>query len=457
MAQKVTEKKKLSLVMPSRKYRRKPDAKLVTPELPKQYRRKNPNKWCVDYLTKTDTYKFGMAQLVFHKRRNERSYWEFKLRSTGVDLTPFYDEINRELDHLCTLRFTEWELEGIRRVMPWLSDDFIEMLADFRLKREYIHVKKDPKYNGGLHIWAGTADGGCIPAIQATWFEIYVLKIVQNLYFDDLDIDWDASKTALREAVAKWNAALRSGVKFTISDFGVRRSIDDDWNEYMVKYMIDCCPAFVGTSNVYLAIKCGCKAIGTFAHELYALYQGIDSIPLHLSQAAVLNDWADEFRGNLGIALSDNFGFNAFLRDFDRYLAKLYDGCRHDSGDPFVWGHMLIDHYRKNNIPSNTKCGCWSDSLDVDHSIAIATEFHKDINVAFGIGGFLACKLVRFKGDKKRDALRMIMKLIMSNGKYAVKLSDSPGKVNCPDPKVIERAIEAFNYEPIPENKDALD
>ena len=424
----------------------------------KQYRRKNPNKWFVEDLTMTDCYKFGMAQLVWHKRRNEKSYWEFKLRSTGVDLSPFCDEINRELDHLCTLRFTEQNIEGCHRVMPWLADDFLTHLQDeFTLKRKYIHCVKDSSVNGGLRIWAGTEDHKCVPAEQVTWFEIYVLKIIQNLYFDDLEIDWDESKKALREAVAKWNAALRSGVKFTISDFGVRRSVSDEWNEYMVKYMIDCCPAFVGTSNVYLAIKLGCKAIGTFAHELYALYQGIDDLKLEKVQEAVLRDWSDEYKGKLGIALSDNFGFKAFLRDFTTDLKKLYDGCRHDSGDAFVWGRMLIDAYRADAIDPRTKCGCWSDSLDVDHSIAIATEFHKDINVAFGIGGFLACKLLRFKGGITRDALRMIMKLIMSNGKSAVKLSDSPGKVNCPDPRVIERAKEAFQYEPIAPNLEALD
>lgn len=423
----------------------------VKSKLPKQYTRRNPDRWFINYLTMTDTYKFGMAQMVYHKHPNERAYWEFKLRSDNVDLTPYYNEIVREIDHLCTLKFTDWELEGIPKVMPWLSEDFIETLADFQLKRKYIHVDYDSTRNGGLHIWA---EG---PQLQVTWFEIYVLKIVQNIYFDDLEIDWDASKAELRRAIAKWNAALRNGVKFTISDFGIRRSVSDEWNEYMVTTMIECCPAFVGTSNVYLAIKLGCKAIGTFAHELYALYQGIDDIPLHLCQRRVLEDWSDEFRGNLGIALSDNFGFNAFLRDFDKYFAKLFDGCRHDSGDPFVWGELLINHYRQHGILSTTKTGCWSDSLDVDQSISIATRFHKDIMVAFGIGGFLACKVLRFKNNKHRDPLRMIMKLLKSNGKYAVKLSDSPGKVNCPDPKVIERVKEAFQYQPIAENKDALD
>ena len=120
-----------------------------------------------------------MGQCVFHKHPNEQAYWEFKLRSNDVDLTPYYTELNKELDHLCTLKYTEWELEGIRRVMPWLSDDFIEWLTDFQLKRKYIHVDYDTSRNGGLHIWA---EG---PAIQVTWFEIYVLKIIQNLFFDD--------------------------------------------------------------------------------------------------------------------------------------------------------------------------------------------------------------------------------------------------------------------------------
>ena len=449
MAVKVTERTIARAKQPCRTVVRKRRAVGVT--VNKQYQRKNAEKWFVNNLTQTDTYKFGMCQCVFHKHPNERAYWEFKLRSEGVDLTPFYDEINKELDHLCTLKFTEWELEGIRRVMPWLSDDFIEWLADFQLKRKYIHVDYDATRNGGLHIWA---DG---PAIQVTWFEIYVLKIIQNLFFDDLEIDWEESKKTLNESIAKWNAALRRGVKFTISDFGVRRSVSDEWNEYMVKTMLDFCPAFVGTSNVYLAIKLGCKAIGTFAHEMYALYQGIKDIPLELVQKRVLEDWSDEFRGDLGIALSDNFGFNAFLRDFDKYYAKLFDGCRHDSGDPYVWGEMLIAHYLKNAINSKSKVGCWSDSLNCDQSLDIAERFYTRINVAFGIGGFLACKVLRFKGGIKRDALRMIMKLVMSNGKYAVKLSDSPGKVNCPDPKVIERAKDAYQYEPIAENKDALD
>lgn len=409
-----------------------------------------PNK-VIDFLTKTDTYKYSMGQLYLHRHPNARARWDFKCRTKGVDLSGLCDPINAELDHLCTLHYTEWELDGIRRVMPWLANDFIEYLEDFQLKRKYIHCEKSADEPCGLKIWA---EG---PQIQVFWFEIYVLQIVQHLYFSGRQIDWEASDAELDAVIAKWKAADDRGIKFTVSDFGIRRSVSDAWNEHMVKTMLERLPGiFVGTSNVYLAIRLNCKAIGTFAHELYAVYQGIDTIPLRKSQAMVLEDWTKEYRGDLGIALSDNFGFNAFLQDFDKYFAKLFDGCRHDSGNPFTWGEMMIAHYRKLGIDPATKIGCWSDSLDADKAIAIAEHFNMRIKVAFGIGTFLCAGLLRFSTEAPKP-LSMVMKVTRvkecetAPWTWAVKLSDSIGKTMCPDELHVEYVKKVFDYRSIDE------
>ena len=66
--------------------------------------------------------------------------------------------------------------------------------------------------------------------------------------------------------------------------------------------------------------------------------------PARLPEAA-LEDWVQEYRGDLGIALTDVVGMDAFLADFDLYFAKLFDGLRHDSGDPVVWGEKALAHY----------------------------------------------------------------------------------------------------------------
>ena len=46
---------------------------------------------------------------------------------------------------------------------------------------------------------------------------------------------------------------------------------------------------------------------------------------------------------------------DAFLRDFDLFFCKLFDGVRHDSGDPFEWGEKLIAHYHRMRIDPHTK------------------------------------------------------------------------------------------------------
>jgi hypothetical protein len=81
--------------------------------------------------------------------------------------------------------------------------------------------------------------------------------------------------------------------------------------------------------------------------------------------------WAKEYRGDLGIALSDVYGMNAFLRDFDLYFCKLFDGARHDSGDPFAWGERMLEHYRKNRVDPLTKTLIFSDSLTVPRTIEL--------------------------------------------------------------------------------------
>ena len=72
------------------------------------------------------------------------------------------------------------------------------------------------------------------------------------------------------------------------------------------------------------------------AHEYLQAFQALGP-RLRDSQVAALESWAREYRGDLGIALSDVVGLDAFLRDFDMYFCKLFDGVRHDSGDPFDW------------------------------------------------------------------------------------------------------------------------
>ena len=128
-------------------------------------------------------------------------------------------------------------------------------------------------------------------------------------------------------------------------DFGTRRRYNLAWQRHVLKTFVQAAPEIVrGTSNVFLARELGITPIGTMAHEFLQAFQSLD-VRLRDFQRAALDAWVHEYRGDLGIALTDVVGMDAFLRDFDLYFAKLFDGLRHDSGDPYEWGDKAYKHY----------------------------------------------------------------------------------------------------------------
>ena len=143
-------------------------------------------------------------------------------------------------------------------------------------------------------------------------------------------------------------------------------------------------------------------------------------------QRKALEDWVQEYRGDLGTALTDVVGMDAFLGDFDLYFAKLFDGLRHDSGDPVVWGEKALAHYEKLRIDPHTKRMVFSDGLDFDKSIALYDHFADRTQCGFGIGTNLT-------NDMGLKTLHIVMKLTHANRQPVAKLSDSPGKLLCDD------------------------
>lgn len=133
-----------------------------------------------------------------------------------------------------------------------------------------------------------------------------------------------------------------------------------------------------------------------------------------------------EYRGDLGVALTDTVGMDAFLADFDMYFAKLFDGLRHDSGDPYAWGEKAIAHYQKLRIDPQAKRLVFSDGLDLDTALALYQRFADRIQLGFGIG-------TRLTNDMGLETINIVMKLTHANGQPVAKISDSPGKTLCND------------------------
>lgn len=370
-------------------------------------------------LLDTDLYKFTMLQVVLHQFPETHGVYEFRCRNETVyPLADIQAEFERELDALCQLRFQADELAYLRG-LRFIKNDFVDYLELFQLKRRFVQVWGDEK--GRLNI---RIEG---PMIQAMFFEIYVLAIVNELYFRRLEtpaVLEEGERRLQEKCQLIKKMAMRQHPEdnpFLVSDFGTRRRYNRQWHEHVVKSLQAAAPeVFRGTSNVYLAKKLDITPIGTMAHEFLQAFQALD-VRLRDFQKAALQAWVTEYRGDLGIALTDVVGMDAFLRDFDLYFAKLFDGLRHDSGDPYVWGDKAYAHYQKLKIDSRTKMLTFSDGLDLEKAWDLHQYFKGRFKTSFGIGTNLT-------NDMGQETLHIVLKLVECNGQSVAKISDTQGK-----------------------------
>lgn len=385
----------------------------------------------IDSLLDTDLYKFSMMQVVLHQYPAAQVEYRFKCRTPGIDLVPCIDEIRTELAALCRLRLRADELDYLRG-WRFIKSDFVDFLALFQLNQKYVELAPSPEVAGEIEIRLRG------PWLHTILFEVPLLAIINEVYFrrTSAGLDLAEGRRRLHEKIA----LLRDTPDFAgcrIADYGTRRRYSRRWQEEVVTALRDGLgPQLAGTSNVWLARKLGLTPLGTLAHEYLQAHQALGP-RLRDSQVAALEAWAREYRGDLGIALSDVYGLDAFLRDFDMYFCKLFDGTRHDSGDPFEWGEKVLAHYRANRVDPRNKVLVFSDGLDIPRVMQLYAHFRGRCLLAFGVGTNLT-------NDVGPAPLNIVIKMIRCNGQPVAKLSDSPGKNMCEDPAYVTYLRQVF-------------
>lgn len=400
----------------------------------------------VTSLLETDLYKFTMWQAFFNSayNDNEAEYRFVCRRPPALPLADLKEAVIREVEHLCTLGFREDELRYLG-TLRYMKSSFLDFLSIFRLQRRFLHIDSG---GGDLEI---VARG---PQVHVMFFEIFVLAIVGELHARRLPQERALAEGRRRLAgkierlhnLASEGQVASDTQSFAFFDFGLRRRFSAAWHDEVVFRLNTECPQFFkGTSNVYLAKKYGLTPIGTMAHEYLQTFQAVRDVPLRYFQRAALDAWVQTYRGDLGIALTDVVGMDAFLRDFDLFDAKLFDGIRQDSGDPIEWGEKALAHYAKLRVDARTKRLVFSDSLTIEKAIAIWRYFQGRAQTSFGIGTHLTND---FGPDY--SALEIVMKLVRCNDRPVAKLSDSPGKTICDDPTFLAYLRSVFDVPPAP-------
>ena len=410
------------------------------------------NKFIIHHLSQTDAYKLSMAYVIYHLYRKYKTGWSFKFRNmkdhlavmTPAKMQEWVEEIQKEINHLATLRWTEEEISFISKKMPWLTLDgglFLDWLSNFQVKAEDILVFIE---NGELRIETDEKASW----LQSTFYEIYLLVIVNETGFR-LFYNYDELLESHKRNTDKKFEKLLSGeyVLGAVSEFGLRRELSEEAQEYVIKKFMahrDELNAkgtnYVGTSNVYMSMKYGTTPIGTMAHEfIMGVGQGDPSKNPAYSNRFAMESWTQIYGVLNGIFLTDTITDKMCRMDMDFKFASSFKGVRNDSGDPIEWGENWIKHYEKLGIDPKTKTLLFSNSLDFKRADEIYRHFAGRVNVAFGIGTYLS-------NDTFVNPFNIVMKMTTCNGHPVAKISDDAGKGMCKSEEFVNFLMKAIDW-----------
>lgn len=409
------------------------------------------HKWKIDPIVRSlidnDFYKLLMCQSVFRNKPDAQVRFSLINRAQDVPLAKLIDEgeLREQLDHIRSLSLTRGESTYLRGntfygKRQMFRPDFMEWFENLRLP-EYELTRVGDQYEltfegswPEVMLWE-------IPAL-AVLMELRSRAVLGKMGKFELQVLYARATTKLWEKIER----LRTAPGLKLADFGTRRRHSYLWQDWCVQAMLEGLgpDAFIGTSNVHIAMRRDIEAIGTNAHELPMVYSALAQTDEALARAPydVLSDWHDEHDGNLRIILPDTYGTKGFLERAPDWLAG-WTGIRIDSGDPATAAETAINWWKSRGEDPTKKLVIFSDGLDVDKILELHAQFSGRVRPSFGWGTLMTND---FRGLTSGDALApfsMVCKAVSANGSPTVKLSDNPRKAMGPAEE-IERYKRVF-------------
>lgn len=372
-----------------------------------------------------DFYKITMQNAVVKLFPNERVKYQFINRGKHHFPEGFAEELRKSVNAMAELRLSSDEKKFLKETCPYLDLPYLDFLGGYHYDPSEVHIHQT---ENDLEV---TVEGEWYRAIL---WEVPLLALISELHYEMNHMERDPNQVVIQNTIEKANKLNQLGVTF--AEFGTRRRHSYKVQDLVLESLIQNKNSkFIGSSNVHFAMKYGIKPIGTHAHEWFMFHAA--EYGFKMATTLSLEHWVDVYRGDLGVALSDTFTTDVFFQQFDKKFAKLFDGVRHDSGDPIEFANKTIRHYEENGINPLFKYIIFSDGLNLEKVEEITNACKGRIGISFGIGTNLT-------NDVGLKPMNIVMKLIAAqanNGDWipTVKLSDEKGKYTG-DPKMIELA-----------------
>lgn len=372
-----------------------------------------------------DFYKITMQNAVVKLFTNEIVKYEFINRGQHNFPEGFANELRAAVEDMANLKLTKEEKNYLKKTCPYLSLPYLDFLEGYQYDPNEVIIEQ---IGNDLKV---TVEGFWYRTIL---WEVPLLSLISELHYEMNHLERQPNQEVIDKTVEKAKHLTDLGVSF--AEFGTRRRHSYRVHNLVMEALLqDKNSTFIGSSNVHFAMKFNVKPIGTHAHEWFMFHAA--EFGFKMANALALEHWIDVYRGDLGVALSDTYTTDVFFQQFDKKFSKLFDGVRHDSGDPIEFAEKTIEHYKSLGINPLFKYIIFSDGLNLEKVDEITKACRGKIGISFGIGTNLT-------NDVGLKPMNIVMKLIgvqAPNKEWipTVKLSDERGKYTG-DPKMIELA-----------------
>jgi nicotinate phosphoribosyltransferase len=379
-----------------------------------------------------DLYKFTMMYFIMVNFPESIVRYEFVDRRNNQYPHGLGAILRKRINSFSNMKLSKEDRNAFQSKCTFLPNVFYDFLEGFQLDPSDVSIFQK-------------ADGQLKISVEGYWYRTVLWEIIIMSEISEINYLMTGEKSPENpDVISEFNQKKAVKLRFSganFADFGTRRRYSFDNQKNVIKDLMNGGnKAFIGTSNVFFAIRNDIKMIGTYAHETVS---GVGAIYGYLhANKHMMKMWSDLFKGRLGIALTDTFGLDAFLKDFNTEYARLFDGVRHDSGNPFVFADKIIEHYKKLGIDPLTKTIVFSDGLNTNMAVELTTYCRGKIKLSFGIGTHFTNDLMNV------TPLNMVIKLFMIDGENVIKLSDVQGK-HTGNKKTIELVKEITNYKPL--------
>jgi nicotinate phosphoribosyltransferase len=273
-------------------------------------------------LLDNDFYKFTMQYAVIKLFPEAQARYTFINRGKHRFPPGFATALREAIDAMAKLKLTLPEKRFLEESCPYLDPTYLDFLQGYCYNPDEITINQE-------------ADQIEI-TIEGYWYrtilwEVPVMALVSELYYRLYEMEPVGDLEIIENVKNKIDKYNNIGV--TVAEFGTRRRQSYHTHrivaESLKKFGGN---TYVGSSNVHMAMITNSKPIGTHAHEWFMFHAA--KYGFKMSNSMALENWVNVFRGDLGIALSDTYTSEVFFQQFDKKFAKLFDGVRHDSGDP---------------------------------------------------------------------------------------------------------------------------